>query len=235
MYLSLIQVAESFGVKERVVEGWVRDEGMPHTSDRGRLLFDRAQVVQWAATRGLAAQAGFLAPEATVLSTRLRLGPLLRVGGVWRDVAAADVPGVLARVASALPGATPAVRRMLEERLRAKDGVSLAPIGLGFALPHPSARITLGRDAGAVALLLLRDPMDPGDLRVDDVPLTRLVFFVAPSPRAHLEMIGRIARLIVGGTLREALSSQATDEEIFRVVEAFDAAAPGARGPQGQP
>ena len=35
MYLNLIQVAESLGVSERVVEGWIRDEGMPCTPDRG--------------------------------------------------------------------------------------------------------------------------------------------------------------------------------------------------------
>ena len=223
MYLNLVQLAESFGVSERVVEGWVRDEGLPHTLDRGHLLFDRAQVVEWAAARGLAAKAGFLAADASVLATPLKVAPLLRVGGIWRDVPAADAASVFVRVASALPGATPPVRRMLEQRLLAKGGVSLAPIGRGFALPHPSTRITLGRDAGAVALILLRDPLDPAELRVDDVPLTRLVFFVAPSPRAHLDLIGRIARLLAGGTLGEALARGATDDDVFRVVEAADA------------
>jgi PTS system nitrogen regulatory IIA component len=235
VYLNLVQIAESFGVREKVVEGWVRDEGMPHTRDRGRLLFDRDQVVQWAATRGLAAQVGHLAPDSSVLATSLHLGPLLRVGGIWRDVPAADVAGVFVRVASALPGATPPVRQMLAERLRSKQGVSLAPIGGGFALPHPAARITLGRDSGAVALLLLREPLDPAELRVDDVPVTRLVFFVAPSPRAHLDLIGRIARLLVRGTLRDALAQDATDEEIFRAVEAADAASAGAPDPKGKP
>ena len=46
MYLNLIQVAESFGVSERVVEDWIRLEGMPHVPDRGRLLFDQAQVAE---------------------------------------------------------------------------------------------------------------------------------------------------------------------------------------------
>jgi PTS system nitrogen regulatory IIA component len=235
VYLNLVQIAESFGVREKVVEGWVRDEGMPHTLDRGRLLFDRAQVVQWAATRGLAAQVGHLAPETSVLATTRQLGPLLRVGGIWRDVSAAEVADVFVRVASALPGATPPVRQMLAERLRSTRGVSLAPIGGGFALPHPADRITLGRDSGAVALILLRDPLDPAELRVDDVPVTRLVFFVAPSPRAHLDLIGQIARLIVGGTLRDALERGATDEELFRAFEAADAAATGAPGARGTP
>ena len=42
MYLNLIQIAESFGVSEKVVEDWVRKEGLPHTPDRGRLLFGMA-------------------------------------------------------------------------------------------------------------------------------------------------------------------------------------------------
>ena len=54
MYLNLVQLAESFGVSEKVVEGWIREEGLPHTPERRVLLFDRAQVAQWAATRGLA-------------------------------------------------------------------------------------------------------------------------------------------------------------------------------------
>ena len=63
MYLNLTQIAESFGVSESIVEGWIRHEGLPHTPDRGVLLFDRAQVAQWALIHGLTAQAGFLAPE----------------------------------------------------------------------------------------------------------------------------------------------------------------------------
>src|ERR1035438_6233933 len=110
MYLNLIQIAESFGVSEKVVEGWIRHEGLPHTLDRGRLLFDRAQVTEWAATRGLAAQAGFLAPDTSALTTRLRLGPLLRAGRIWRDVPAAEAPSVFERIVTALPGATPPVR-----------------------------------------------------------------------------------------------------------------------------
>jgi hypothetical protein len=106
MYLNLIQIAESFGVSESVVEGWIRNEGLPHTPDRGRLLFDRAQVAEWATKRGLAAHAGFLAPETSALGTSLRLGPLLRVGGIWRDVPAADVSVVFERIVNVLPGAT---------------------------------------------------------------------------------------------------------------------------------
>lgn len=225
MYLNLIQLAESFGVSEKVVEGWIRDEGLPHTPDRGVLLFDRAQVAQWATTRGLAAQAGFLAAEKPALAGVLQLAPLLRVGGIWREVPAADLPELFARVAQSLPGASPPIRQMLSQRFRTKGGVTMAPIGAGYALPHPSTRVTLGRDAGTMALILLREPLPPLELRVDEVPVTRLLFFIAPSPRAHLDMVGRISRLLSGPTLREALDQNAADERIYQILEAADRAA----------
>ncbi|MCX6877664.1 MAG: PTS sugar transporter subunit IIA [Verrucomicrobia bacterium] len=234
MYLNLIQLAESFGVSEKVVEGWIRDEGLPHTPDRRVLLFDRAQVAQWAATRGLAAKAGFLAAANPALGAALRLAPLLHTGGIWRGVAAAEVTEVFVRVASAMHGATPQVRELLGQRLRAAGGVTLAPVGGGFALPHPATRITLGRDSGTVALLLLHDGLALSEPRVDEVPVTRLWFFIAASPRAHLDMVGRLSRLLANGSLRERLERGASDEEIFQVVAAADAAAAEVKQQEGK-
>lgn len=225
MYLNLVQLAESFGVSEKVVEGWVRNEGLPHTPDRGRLLFDRAQVAQWAATRGLAAQAGFLAAQSSALGAGLQLGSLLRAGGIWRDVPAVEVPAIFERIITALPGATPPVRRLLGQRVRANGGVTIAPVGGGFALPHPSARITLGRDSGTVALLLLRDALPLDEPPPDGVPVTRMLFFIAPSPRAHLDLLARLTRSLARGPLRELIVAAAKDDEILQAVDAVDAAA----------
>lgn len=234
MYLNLIQIAESFGVSESVVEGWIRHEGMPHTPDRGRILFDRAQVVQWAATRGLVTRAGFLSPENSVFATACHLEPLLRAGGIWRDLESADVPGTLAKIVGALPGVTPPIRQLLVQRLRAQGGVTWAPIGGGFALPHPSARVSLGRDSGTVGLLLLRHPFPEAKPTPDDAPVTRMFFFIAPSPRAHLDLLGRLTRLLVQGGLRELIEKGASDAEIYSTAAAADAATPAGNNPEVQ-
>jgi len=222
MYLNLVQIAESFGVAEKVVEDWIRSEGLPHMLDRGRPLFDRAQVAEWAAARGLAGQAGFLAPETqSPFATGIRLEPLLRIGGIWRDVAAADVPAVFDKIIAALPGATPSVRQLLGQRLRAPGGVTMAPVGGGLALPHPSARIALGRDAGTLALLLLREPVTEVEAP-DGVPVTRLFFFIAPSPRAHLDLLGRLSRALGRGPLRQQVLRGGSDAEIFLAAATSD-------------
>lgn len=232
MYLNLIQIAESFGVSEKVVEDWIRTEGLPHTPDRGRLLFDRAQVANWAASRGLAAQAGFLAPEPSAFATGGKLAPLLRAGGIWRDVPAADVTGTLVRIVANLPGTNPAIRQLLAQRLQARGGITYAPVGGGFALPHPSARVALGRESGTVALLLLRDPLPLTEPSPDATPITRLIFFIAPSPRAHLDLLGRLSRVLVRGPLRALLERSAPDDEILRAVTAADDAVPAPTAPK---
>jgi nitrogen PTS system EIIA component len=226
MYLNVIQLAESFGVEESVVEGWIRDEALPAIEDRGRKLFDRVQVVAWAAERGLVAKAGFLSPSRPVTSPGRRLEALLRTGGIWRDVASEELLNSLERIVAALPGTTPEVRRILSQRLRAPGGVTWAPVGGGLALPHLRAHVALGRDAGLLAILLLRDPLpEPAP---DDVPVTRLLFFIAPSPRAHLDLLAQLSTALKGGPLRELVLKAAPDAEIFAALAAAETPATGA-------
>ena len=230
MYLNLIQIAESFGVSEKVVEEWIRREGLHHTPDRGRLLFDRAQVADWAAVRGLAAKAGFLAPVTPAFATGVSLEGMLRTGGVWRGVPASGFLEVLVKVVSALPATSQPLRQFIIQGLRARGGVNIAPVGGGIALPHPSARIALGRESGTVALVLLDDPLTFAEPPADSVPITRLFFFIAPSPRAHLDLLGRLSRSLARGPLRDLVVRGAPDDEILKAAADADRAAPGAKG-----
>lgn len=219
MFLNVIQIAESFGVSENVVEGWVRNEGLPCTLDRGRLIFDRAQAAQWAAAHGLAAQAGFLAPEASAFATGCRLEPLLKTGRIWRNVPASEVVATIDNIVAALPATQPSVRQLLAQRIRLKGGITWAPIGNGFALPHPGARIALGKDSGTLALLFLREEFYEPD---DNAGIRWMFFFIAPSPRAHLDLLGRLSHMLVAGPLRELVMAGARDEEIFSLFAAID-------------
>lgn len=224
MYLNLVELAESFGVAEKVVEDWIRDEGLPYVPDRGRLLFDRALVAHWAAAHGLTARAGFLAPENGAFTTGLALAPMLRAGGIWRDVPASGVTEALERVIAALSSVPPAVRTLLAQRLRAKGGINWAPVGRGFALPHFSTRVTLGRGAGVIALLLLREPLPQTEPPPDGVPVTRLFFFIPPSPRAHLDTLARLSRAVAQGPLRGLAGQGAPDEDLIQALAAVDKA-----------
>lgn len=222
--MNLIQLAESFGVSERTVEDWIREEDLPHIADRGRLLFDRAQVTTWAAAHGWTARTGFLASDHGPWTTGLALAPLLGAGGIWRDVPAAGVPELLHRIIRSLPGISSAVSALLGQRLRAPDGINWAPVGGGLALPHFSARVALGRAAGVIALVFLRDALPLAEPTPDGAPATRLFFFVPPSPRAHLDLLGRFSKALAQGPLRELVTRGAPDAEILAALAAADAA-----------
>ena len=223
MYLNLTQISESFGVSEKVVEDWIKNEGLPHTPDRGRLLFDRAQVANWAADRGLGAKVGFLAPEKnSAFATGMRLEPMLRTGGIWRDVDPAKVSEVFQKIVNNLPGATAQIRQLIVQRIPTKGGVNIAPIGGGFALPHLGMRVSLGRDSSTAALLFLKSPLAEAGPTPDGVPITHMFFFVAPSPRAHLDLVGRICRQLAKGPLRELLVRGAPDPEILEAIASAD-------------
>jgi PTS system nitrogen regulatory IIA component len=218
MFLNVIQLAESLGVEENVVEDWIRNDGLPHVTDRGRLLFDRAQVVHWAESHGLAARVGFLAPERAKIQGARKLEAMLRTGGIWRDVPAANVLNLFADIVAKLPGTTPPIRQMLQQRLCAPNGISWALVGGGLALPHLRTPIALGRDAGIFAILLLRDTLTVNEPAPDEQPVTRLLFFVAPSPRAHLEMLAQLSTALLRGNLGRLINDASPDDEIFAAV-----------------
>ncbi len=159
------------------------------------------------------------------LAAGWNVSDLLRRGGVWRNLAPGDVPATLQRIVDALPGATPPVRALLAQRLLALGGIAYAPVGGRVALPHPAARVTLGRESGVVALLLLRAGLPVPEPVPDAEPITRLLFFIAPSPRAHLDLLARLSRLMARGPLREILLAPADDAEILRLVAAAEQAA----------
>ena len=115
------------------------------------------------------------------------------------------------------------MRSCSAQRLRAQGGITLAPVGGGFALPHPSTRVTLGRDAGTVALLLLREALPLPEPPPDGVPVTRLFFFIAPSPRAHLDMLAGSAALSRAGRCARLLDEARPDDGSFQALAAADA------------
>lgn len=219
MYINLTQIAESFGVSEHVVTEWVRKEGMPHVHDRDRLLFEKGPVMTWAARKGLAANAGFLAQPAPSMAAPLDLAALLKRGGIWRDVSPADLPKIFERILGTLPNLTPAVRDMLTRRMGSADGLTPAPTGRGFAIPHPASGVFLGQSCALVSLILLNAPW-PRAEAPDGIAVTRLLFFISPTPRQHVNMLGLLARCISAGALGQALDEGAEDEALIQAMVA---------------
>jgi PTS system nitrogen regulatory IIA component len=70
--------------------------------------------------------------------------------------------------------------------------------------------------------VLLRDALTVNEPAPDEQPITRLLFFVAPSPRAHLEMLAQLSTALSRGNLRKPIVDGATDDVIFAAVAAAE-------------
>ena len=216
MYINLIQIAESFGVTEQVVTEWVRKEGMPHVHDRDRILFERSQVMNWAASHGLGVQGGFLSEPAPSQANAQELAALLRRGGIWRDIDPDGLGDVFQGIVRRLPAVQPAVMDLITRRIAAPGGITAAPVGGGFALPHPAMRVALGEANALTALIRLSAPWS-GVQAPDKLPVTRLLFFISPTPRLHVNMLGLLARAIASGRLGQALDQGEDDEAMLKI------------------
>jgi PTS system nitrogen regulatory IIA component len=230
MHLNLQQLAESFGVSEKVVQDWVEHEQLPHVLDRDRALFQRTEVAAWAKARGIGTRVGFLAEDPVPLRDDAGVVALLRAGGVRRDVPGPEARTTLAKIVAELPGVSAPIRQLLSLRVQSPDGLVWAPVGDGFALPHLSARVALGRDAGVVALVLLRDALPTEEPTPDGKPVRRLLFFMAPTPRGHLDLLAQLAHLIRHAGFQQALERGADEETIVRAAAAAARPEPDAGG-----
>jgi len=73
-----------------------------------------------------------------------------------------------------------------------------------MALPHLSQRVVLGAGSGLAALLHLEEGFEAAGPTPDGVAGHRMLFFVAPTPRAHLDLLARLSRAVASGPFRQA-------------------------------
>ena len=144
----------------------------------------------------------------------------LRAGGIWRDVPAAEVPVRLADAARRLPGADAGVTDLLAQLVHAPGALHWALVGDGLALPHVRLPVPLGRDLGVLAILLLREPLAVPEEPPDGRPVRTVLFFVAPTPQAHLAMISQLSHHLLRGRLKHLLAAGAPDAEIQAALAA---------------
>ena len=222
MHITLQQITESFGVSEATVKDWVERQSLPHALDRGRLLFNREEVRAWARQRGFEARSGFLSKELAAAEGNSSLEALLRTGGIHRDTPAKEVRTALAEVIDAAPGLSTAIRQLLKNQIHSPDRLIWAPAGHGYAMPHLKARVALGRNAGIVALVLLKEPLQMDGSPVDDIPVRRLLFFIPPSPREHLDLLARLAHLARCEAFAHCLETKPDDEKIYQAAGASE-------------
>jgi PTS system nitrogen regulatory IIA component len=208
-----------FDTSEKAIERWIRDDGMPHRSIRGQLLFHDSDVLQWAHERGI--------PIAREPPQSMRPGKpswtfadALRAGGIHYGVQATDRDSLLRALVERMPIADESDRDLLLDLLIASEKAGSTGVGDGIAIPHVRNPIVLPVDHSTVTLCFLEHPVDFAS--VDGKPVHTVFAIVSPTIRAHHTILSRLSRLLHHASFHRAIVNRAPSDEILAAARAAE-------------
>lgn len=204
MKLTLPQVAQMFGADERVVEAWIRADGLPHDRVHGQYRFHRAELIEWATAHGRWVRDAGSADS---------LADAMARGGIFRDVRAHDTASALRAVVERIPGVAAEDHELVFEILLARESLGSTGIGDGIAIPHVRNPIVLDVERPLATLCLLERPIDFH--AIDGHPVDKVFTIVAPNARSHLALLASLSRALHDRVFREALQRRADDATLL--------------------
>ncbi len=217
MELGLKQVAEIFGVAETKVISWIKNGNFPCIVVGDQYRFHRADLLEWAATRGqsfspsiYAKVNGDLTPAGTHLTDALRLG------GVKKNVTGEGLRGVLSAGLDGLPVPASLGVEGLVDLFLSRESVGSTAVGRGIAIPHPRQPILLTVPGAVMRLCYLSEPLEistPDGIAVDKLFLT-----ICQTVHEHLQLLARLSALLRVEAVQTALNKKACGDELFRVL-----------------
>ncbi len=227
MLLSVREAAALLRTTERQVYRWVDDGEIPFQRVAQQVRFNRTDLLEWATGRRLpisleAFDAG-LDPEDRAPS----LAAALLVGGVHRDVPAADREEALEAVVERTPMPPSIDRELLVAVLVAREQTSSTAIGDGIAIPHVRQPVVAAGARATVSVSYLANPVPFG--APDGKPVGIIFLIVSPTVRTHLQMLAHVARALHDPGFRAALERRAPADELAADASRVEATPPPAR------
>lgn len=232
MKLTVREVAKMFDASERAIERWLRDDGMPHETVHGQRRFHRADLLEWATRRGIRL-ASDAASSVRGIPLRTYFSDALAAGGVHEHVAVADRESALRALVDRMRIDDPGDRDLLFEVLLARENAGSTGVGDGIAIPHVRHPVVLDVDAASITLCYLEPPIEFG--AIDGKPVHTIFAIVAPTARAHLTLLARLAGVLHDPEFRRAVLDRTPGEALLPLARAaelrFAAANPSADEP----
>ena len=222
MQLTVRQVAKLFSVSENTVTRWVLEENLPAHDVKSQYRFDRAELLEWAATKHRPFSPtifqeinGDHVADVSLADALGRGGVALRVGGddryeVFR-AAIADLP---------LPAAFD--RDNLLDLLMAREKSGGTAVGHGIAIPHPRYPVVLPGGDSVVRVAYLDQPLDYK--AADGKPVDTLFLMICPTVHLHLQLLARLSCVLQSADFRKLLQSHPDKTRLVSAVRAKEAA-----------
>jgi PTS system nitrogen regulatory IIA component len=222
MQLSVTDAARILNVPEKTIYRWLKQGHLPAHSVNGQHRFHRAELLEWATSRGIAVSAGIMAEEDAPAGLA-SLSEGIERGGVHGGVEGSSKDEVLRAVVARMPFPAGVDREALLQVLLARESMGSTGIGNGIAIPHVRNPIVLHVPKAMVVLCFLREAIEFG--AVDGKPVHTVFAIVSPSVKGHLHLLSRLACALKHPGFSAALARKAPAEEILAACRLAEAPA----------
>lgn len=219
MRLTIRDAARYLDVSEETVYRWIREDAIPFTRINDQYRLSSADLLEWATARGINVSVDIL-QHAHQDSAPPSFVDALRSGGVHRYNGTPDRNTIVAALVKQAPIADETDRPLLTDLLVAREGLGSTGIGEGIAIPHARAPIVLHGAAASIALWYLEPPVDFG--APDRIAVNTVFFLITPTPRAHLQLLSRLASALHDPQFRAAVKERAPLERVLEQAQRLE-------------
>jgi PTS system nitrogen regulatory IIA component len=212
MKLTVRDAAEMLHVTEDVVYRWIREENIPVHRVNDAFRFHRAELLEWATTRGIRVSSDQFRGHLADGAEHPRLSDALEAGGVHYGVAGSNRSSVLRAVVKVMP-IDEEDRDLIYDFLIAREALGSTGIGDGIAIPHVRNPVVLHVPHPAITLCFLEKPVDFG--AVDGRPVNTVFSLVSRTIRSHLYLLSRLSAALLDAKFKEAVILRFPREHIL--------------------
>jgi len=221
MNLSVRDAARLLNTSEREVYRWIREGSIPHQRVGDRYRFHRAELLEWATSRGIrVAPSEFQAPDAANGTATASFSDALERGGVYYAVSGADPSEVLRAIVERMP-IEPADREEMVDFLLAREALGSTGVGEGIAIPHARNPVVLHVEHPLVTLCFLEKPVDFE--AVDGKPVHTVFTLVTRTIRSHLYLLSRISASLHDAEFKRVVGARAPADRILAEARRVEA------------
>jgi len=221
MQLNLSQVAKLFSVSENTITLWVGQRNLPAHEVNSQYRFDRAALLEWAATNDERFSPGIFQEINGDHVAEISLADSLERGGVASRVDGNNRYEIFREAINHLPVPESFDRDALLELLMAREKSGGTAIGGGIAIPHPRYPFLLPGSGSLVRACYLGEPLDYH--AADGKPVDTLFLMISPTAHEHLQLLARLACILQSTDFRNSLASRPDQVRLVSAIRAAEA------------
>ncbi|MCX7848283.1 MAG: PTS sugar transporter subunit IIA [bacterium] len=213
MDLTVKDVAKLLKVSERTVYRWIQQEAIPAYKILDQYRFNRAELLQWAASRKIGVSADLVQEGERSAEPLPTLVEALRRGGIYYRVEGKTKEEVFRAMLEVMRLPEEVDREFFLRVLLAREELATTAVGDGIAIPHVRNPLVLHVPQSFVSLCFLDQAVEFGAL--DGQPVSSLFTVVSASVRVHLHLLSRLAFALRDAGFKESVVKQERREKIL--------------------